>query len=50
MIEAQSLEDAEKFAREDPYTVHGVFERVEVHPWTSTSSTSGMTATVTVKK
>jgi len=33
VIEAQSLEDAEKFAREDPYTVHGVFERVEVHPF-----------------
>lgn len=34
VIEAESLEDAEKFAREDPYTVHGVFERVEVHPFT----------------
>ena len=34
VIEADSLEDAQKFAREDPYTVHGVFERVEVHPFT----------------
>lgn len=34
VIEADSLEEAEKFAREDPYTVHGVFERVEVHPFT----------------
>jgi uncharacterized protein YciI len=33
VIEADSLEDAERFAREDPYTVHGVFERVEVHPF-----------------
>jgi uncharacterized protein YciI len=34
VIEADSLEEARKFAREDPYTVHGVFERVEVHPFT----------------
>jgi len=34
VIEADSLEDAQKFVREDPYTVHGVFERVEVHPFT----------------
>ena len=34
VIEADSLEEAEQFAREDPYTVHGVFERVEVHPFT----------------
>jgi len=34
VIEAESLEAARKFAREDPYTVHGVFERVEVHPFT----------------
>jgi uncharacterized protein YciI len=33
VIEADSLEEAEAFAREDPYTVHGVFERVEVHPF-----------------
>lgn len=33
VIEAKSLEEAEQFAREDPYTVHGVFERVEVHPF-----------------
>jgi hypothetical protein len=33
VIEADSLEEAQKFAREDPYTVHGVFERVEVHPF-----------------
>ena len=34
LIEADSLEEAERFAREDPYTVNGVFERVEVHPFT----------------
>jgi uncharacterized protein YciI len=34
VIEADSLEEAQQFAREDPYTVHGIFERVEVHPFT----------------
>ena len=34
VIEADSLEEAQTFAREDPYMVHGVFERVEVHPFT----------------
>ena len=34
VIEADSSEEAQQFAREDPYTVHGVFERVEVHPFT----------------
>ena len=34
VIEADSLEEAQKFALEDPYTVNGVFERVEVHPFT----------------
>ena len=34
VIEANSLEEAQKFALEDPYTVHGIFERVEVHPFT----------------
>ncbi|HET8579405.1 MAG TPA: YciI family protein [Nitrospiraceae bacterium] len=33
VIEADSLEEAEAFANEDPYKVHGVFERVEVHPF-----------------
>lgn len=33
VIEADSLEEAQRIAREDPYTVHGVFERVEVHPF-----------------
>jgi uncharacterized protein YciI len=34
VIEADTLEEARRFAREDPYTVNGVFERVEVHPFT----------------
>jgi len=34
VIEAGSLEEAQKFAQEDPYMIHGVFERVEVHPFT----------------
>jgi uncharacterized protein YciI len=33
VIEADSLAEAESFAKEDPYTLHGVFERVEVHPF-----------------
>ena len=33
VIEAETLEEAQQFASEDPYTVHGVFERVEVHPF-----------------
>jgi uncharacterized protein YciI len=34
IIEADSLDEAQQFAQEDPYTVNGVFERVEVHPFT----------------
>lgn len=34
VIEANSLEEARQFALTDPYTVNGVFERVEVHPFT----------------
>ncbi len=33
VIEADSLAEAEQLAKEDPYTVHGVFERIEVHPF-----------------
>ncbi len=33
IIEANSLEEAKQIAQNDPYTVHGIFERVEVHPF-----------------
>lgn len=33
VIEAESLVEAEAFIREDPYVVHGVFTRFEVHPF-----------------
>jgi uncharacterized protein len=33
VIEAETLAEAQAFAKDDPYTVHGVFERVEVHPF-----------------
>ena len=33
VIEVDSLEDAQRFAHEDPYTVNGVFERVDVYPF-----------------
>ena len=34
VIEADSFDEAQQFALEDPYTVNGVFEHVEVHPFT----------------
>jgi uncharacterized protein YciI len=34
VIEAESLSEAEAFAKEDLYVVHGVFARLEVHPFT----------------
>ncbi|MDH5254183.1 MAG: YciI family protein [Nitrospira sp.] len=34
VLEFATQEEAERFARNDPYMVHGVFERVEVHPFT----------------
>lgn len=33
VIEAASLDEAQAFANGDPYTLHGVFARVEVHPF-----------------
>ncbi len=34
IMDAGSLTEAEAFANNDPYTVHGIFNRVEVHPFT----------------
>lgn len=33
VLEFETLEDAEDFARHDPYTIHGVFDRIEIHPF-----------------
>jgi len=33
VLEFDSQEEAEQFAHNDPYTVHGVFQRVEIHPF-----------------
>ena len=33
VLEFETQEEAEDFAHQDPYTVHGVFERIEVHPF-----------------
>lgn len=33
VMEADSIADAELFAQEDPYTIHGVFKNVEIHPF-----------------
>ena len=33
VVLAGPLAEAEAFAREDLYTVNGVFERVEIHPF-----------------
>jgi len=33
VLEFGTRAEAEQFAREDPYTAHGVFERVEIHPF-----------------
>ncbi len=33
VIEVRSREEAEEFAKQDPYTAFGVFERVEIHPF-----------------
>jgi hypothetical protein len=33
IIEADSITDAEAFAKEDPYTLNEVFTHIEVHPF-----------------
>ncbi len=33
VLEFETQEEAEDFARHDPYTVHGVFDRIVIHPF-----------------
>ncbi|WP_447977712.1 YciI family protein [Candidatus Nitrospira bockiana] len=33
VIAAESFAEAEALVKEDPYTIHGIFERVEIHPF-----------------
>ena len=33
IIEADTLEEAETFAQEDPYVLEGIFQHTEVHPF-----------------
>lgn len=33
VLDFKTQEEAERFAHTDPYTVQGIFERVEVHPF-----------------
>lgn len=34
VIEADSQDDAERIAKNDPYMVHGIFTKVVIHPFT----------------
>jgi uncharacterized protein len=33
VVEAESLEEVQAFAKEDPYTIHGIFEEITIHPF-----------------
>ncbi|MGE0644285.1 MAG: YciI family protein [Nitrospira sp.] len=33
VLEFETQKEAEDFAHHDPYTVHGVFDRIEIHPF-----------------
>ncbi len=33
VVEADSLEEVQRFADTDPYMVHGVFQEVAIHPF-----------------
>ena len=40
VLEFDSREEAEEFARQDPYTIHGVFMSLEIHPFMQVFPTS----------
>lgn len=33
VVEAESLEEVQAFAREDPYAIHGIFQEITIHPF-----------------
>jgi uncharacterized protein YciI len=33
VLDFGTREEAEEFVRQDPYTIHGVFARLEIHPF-----------------
>ncbi|MEX0829212.1 MAG: YciI family protein [Nitrospirales bacterium] len=33
VVEADTFEEVQAFAKEDPYMIHGVFQEVTVHPF-----------------
>ena len=33
VVEADSLEEVRAFTKEDPYTLHGIFQKVTIHPF-----------------
>jgi uncharacterized protein len=33
VLEFESREEAEQFSQNDPYTIHNVFARVDIHPF-----------------
>ncbi|MDH5564402.1 MAG: YciI family protein [Nitrospirota bacterium] len=33
VVEAESLEEVQAFAQNDPYMIHGVFQEVTIHPF-----------------
>ena len=34
VVEADSMEEVQAFAKDDPYIIHGVFQEFTVHPFT----------------
>lgn len=33
VVEAESFEEVQAFAQEDPYRIHGIFQEVTIHPF-----------------